>query len=404
MGWEIRPVAGEDGKEFDDWATTLATALSRGRFSEENISSIDRPTYQWERSLGAIEDSVVVGTAHSYRYDLIVPGGKLPFAGVGWVSVRPTHRRRGILTALMKRQLEDMYERGETLATLGSSESIIYGRYGYGIGAMKENWRIERKHTAIEFAAETSGRTVFVSPAEMREIFPGVYERVAAGRPGMAASRPGFIWDTWVADYEPLRRGSSAGYYAIHELDGEIDGYVCYRTAGNTLIVRELLAASDAAYAALWQFCFGVDLKTEIEAPGRAVDEQLVWMLADPRRLERIKTDGMWIRLVDVKTALSGRRYAQNGRLVIEVQDPVCPWNEGYYELDGGPAGAECRLTKDSPDLVLSATNLASTYLGTIKFSTLYCAGHIEERSSGALARADSMFSASREPWCILHW
>lgn len=404
MDWEIRPVAGEDEKEFDDWATTLATALSRGRFSEENISSIDRPTYQWERSLGAFVGGVVVGTAHSYRYDLIVPGGKLPFAGVGWVSVRPTHRRRGILTALMKRQLEDMYERGETLATLGTSESIIYGRYGYGIGAMKENWRIARNHTSIEFAMEASGRTQYVSPSEMREVFPEVYERIAAGRPGMAASRPGFIWDTWVADYEPIRRGNSAAYFATHELNGRIDGYVCYRTAGNTLIVQELLAASDAAYAALWQFCFGVDLKTEIEAPGRAVDEQLVWMLADPRRLERIKTDGMWIRLVDVKSALSGRRYAQNDRLVIEVQDPVCPWNEGCYELDGGPAGAECRLTNVSPDLVLSATNLASTYLGTVEFSTLRYAGRIEERSGGALARADAMFSASREPWCILHW
>lgn len=404
MDWEIRPVQGEHEKEFDDWATTLATALSRGRFSEENISSIDRPTYQWERSLGVFDDGVVVGTAHSYCYDLIVPGGKLPFAGVGWVSVRPTHRRRGILTALMKRQLEDAHERGETLATLGTSESIIYGRFGYAIGAMKENWYIERKHTAFEFTVEASGRTAFVSPSEMREIFPEVYERVAADRPGMAASRPEFIWDTWVADYEPLRRGSSAAYYATHELNGQIDGYACYRTAGNTLIVRELLAASDAAYAALWQFCFGVDLKTGIEAPGRAVDEQLVWMLADPRRLERIKTDGMWIRLVDVRTALSGRRYAQNCRLVIEVQDPVCPWNEGCYELDGGPAGAECRLTNESPDLVLSAANLASTYLGTIKFSTLHYFGQIEERTSGALARADAMFSASREPWCILHW
>ena len=404
MNWEIRPVEGENEKEFDDWATTLATALSRGRFSEENISSIDRPTYRWERSLGAFDDGVVVGTAHSYGYELIVPGGKLPFAGVGWVSVRPTHRRRGILTALMKRQLQDAYERGETLATLGTSESIIYGRYGYGIGAMKENWRIERKHTAFEVPVEPSGTTAFVSPSEMREIFPNVYERVAADSPGMAASRPEFVWDTWVADYKPLRRGSSAAYYVTYEQNGQVDGYVCYRTAGNTLIVRELLAASDAAYAALWQFCFGVDLKTEIDAPGRAVDEQLVWMLADPRRLERTKTDGMWLRLVDVKTALSGRRYAQNGRLVIEVQDPVCAWNEGRYELEGGLAGVECRLTSKSPDLVLSATDLASTYLGTVKFSTLHYAGRIEERSRGALARADGMFSVSREPWCILHW
>jgi predicted acetyltransferase len=404
MDWGIRPVEGEDEKEFDGWATTLATALSRDRFSEENISSIDRPTYQWERSLGAFDNGLVVGTAHSYRYELIVPGGKLPFAGIGWVSVRPTHRRRGILTALMTRQLQDIYERGETLATLGSSESIIYGRYGYGIGAMKENWHIERQHTSFDVPVKPSGVTAFVSPSEMREIFPNVYKRVAAGRPGMAASRPKFVWDSWVADYEPLRRGSSAAYYVTYEQDCQIDGYVCYRTAGDTLIVRELVAASDAAYAALWQFCFGVDLKTEIDAPGRAVDEPLVWMLADLRRLERTTTDGMWVRLVDVKAALLGRRYAQNRRLVFEIQDPVCPWNEGCYELEGGPTGAECRLTGKSSDLILTATDLASAYLGTVTFSTLNHAGRIEERTHGALARADAMFSSSREPWCILHW
>ena len=404
MDWGIRPVEGEDEKEFDGWAATLATALSRGRFSEENISSIDRPTYQWERSLAAFDNGLVVGTAHSYRYELIVPGGKLPFAGIGWVSVRPTHRRRGILTALMKRQLQDIYERGETLATLGSSESIIYGRYGYGIGAMKENWHIERQHTSIDVPVKPSGVTAFVSPSEMREIFPGVYDRVAAGRLGMAASRPEFVWDSWVADYEALRRGSSAAYYVTYEQDGQIDGYVCYRTTGDTLIVRELMAASDAAYATLWQFCFGVDLKTEIDAPGRAVDEPLVWMLADLRRLERTTTDGMWIRLVDVKAALLGRRYAQNGRLVFEVQDSVCPWNEGCYELEGGPTGTECRLTGKSSDLILTATDLASAYLGTVKFSTLNHAGRIEERTRGALARADAMFSSSRDPWCILHW
>jgi len=404
MDWEIRPVDGDNEEEFQGWATTLATALSRGRYSEENISTIDRPNYQWERSLGAFDNGKVVGTAHSYRYQLTVPGGKLPFAGIGWVSVRPTHRRRGILTALMIRQLQDLHERGETLATLGASESIIYGRYGYGIGAIKENWRIERKHTAFSAPIEAPGHTSFVSPSEMREIFPGVYERVAADRIGMAVSRPAFVWDSWLADYEQLRGGSSPAFYVTYEEDGRVDGYVCYRTTDDTLMVRELMATSDAAYASLWQFCFGVDLKVTIEAPGHAVDEPLVWMLADSRRLQRLRTDAMWIRLVHVGDALIGRGYAQNGRLVIEVHDPVCPWNEGCYELEGGPEGAECRPSSESAQLVISAADLAAAYLGTVPFSTLKHAGRVEERSSGALARANAMFSTSREPWCILHW
>ena len=119
-----------------------------------------------------------------------------------------------------------------------------------------------------------------------------------------------------------------------------MDGYAKYRTSGNTVVVNELMAATKEANAALWRFCFDVDLVTRTEAERRPVDDPLPWMLADPRRLQRVTRDGLWVRVVDVAAALQLRSYMSSGRLVLEVQDEICPWNQGCFELEGSPEGA----------------------------------------------------------------
>ena len=141
-----------------------------------------------------------------------------------------------------------------------------------------------------------------------------------------------------------------------------------------------------------------MDLVTNIRAPRRAADEPLLWMLADPRRLEQSSIDASWLRLVDVPAALSGRTYAAEGSLVLEVRDSFCEWNDGRLRLDGGPEGAECRSTDQEPDLTVSAADLGAAYLGAVSFKTMYQAGRIEEHVTGALARANAMFATAQQP------
>ena len=100
-----------------------------------------------------------------------------------------------------------------------------------------------------------------------------------------------------------------------------------------------------------------------------------------------------------MSASLKLRRYGQGGRLVLEVRDELCPWNEGRFELEGSSEGAECRASSSSPDLVLAVSVLASAYLGTVSFSTLSQAGLVEERTQGALLRADRMFAVRYQPW-----
>jgi len=185
----------------------------------------------------------------------------------------------------------------------------------------------------------------------------------------------------------------------VHEADGHADGYAAYRIRERKVVVNKLISATDEAYTALWGYCFGVDLMTGVEARGRPVDDPLPWMLADPRQLKRSVHDQMWLRLVDVMAALSGRGYSEEGRLVIEVKDESCPWNQGRLELEGGRDGAECKATTAAPDLGLRASTLSTAYLGAVPMTTLARAGLVEEYTAGALARADRMLSTSVQPW-----
>ncbi len=394
MDLEIRPVI-ED--EFSDWLRAESLAWS-GRFREADTPS-QRPLYDLKRSLAAFDGSQIVGTAHSLPHQMAVPGNALAVAAVDDVAVVPTHRRRGILTRMMERQLRDAHESGEPLAALTASESVIYGRFGYGIGTLQEHWRIERQHNAFARTHESTGTLTLVEPSEMTKIFPDVYERATDGRPGVI-QRPGPKWDRIAADPEPEREGRGPYFHVGYENGGGWDGYVSYGIEGAKLTVRELMATTDEANAALWRFCLDMDRRTTTEAIRRPVDDPLPWMLADPRRLERSPRDGIWVRLVDVAAALAGRRYDRADRLVIQVSDTFCDWNDGSYLVDGGPDEAECRPTTATPDLVLSAADLAATYLGTVRFTTLSQAGRVEERTPGALPRADAMFAAYPQPWC----
>ena len=207
MSWEMRSIAA-DVEEFERWtrpiirafeADTLGRALGGGRYSETNLA-LSRPTFEFDRTLAALNKDEIVGTLHSYPLKMTVPGGNgLPTAGVAHVSVQPTHRRRGILTAMMGQQFHDLHERGEVLAVLGAAESIIYGRFGYGVAILYEEWSIERQHTAFVVPFDPPGPTRFVKSAEMRTVFPEIYRGVTADRPG-AVQQPVFSWDLTVDD------------------------------------------------------------------------------------------------------------------------------------------------------------------------------------------------------------
>jgi predicted acetyltransferase len=397
---EVRPVADND---------ELRTAIVGigqyfGWFPTDDDLERWTNSFERERMHAALIDGEIVGGAGAFTFDFTVPGATMPSAGVTVVGVYPTHRRRGVLTAMMRAQLDDVHERGEPIAALWASEERIYPRFGYGMASQMGEISLRGERAAFALPYEPVGRVRLVEPDEATALLPRVWDAARPRTPGFFA-RPAKWWeDRIVLDPEERRHGAGPKRFAVHETGGEVDGYAVYRHAPSfeagvstaKLRVNEAIAATPEATRELWRYLLDVDWTETVEAYLLPVDHPLFLLLAEPRRTRYRMGDGVWVRLVDVGAALSGRGYAGDGRIVFEVRDAFCPWNEGRWKLED----AQATRTDDEPDLRLDVTALGSVFLGGFTFAELRRACRVEEAREGAVARADAMFRTDVAPWC----
>jgi predicted acetyltransferase len=366
--------------------------------AEENVGRFER-VLRPERMHLAEEGGQVVGSASAFEFQFTVPGAIVPAAGVTIVGVLPTHRRRGILTQLMRAQLDDIHERGEPVACLWASEETIYGRFGYGMAALCGEIELQRVYGKFRRPPEHGGSFRLLSYEEALEAIPPVYARVAAETPGMFA-RPREWWEARALhDSEARRDGAGEMVRVVLERDGHGIAYAIYRLkmdfeAGNStgeVRVLEAMGVDGEATAGIWRFLLDTDWMDRVTAELLPVDHPLLFLLEHPRRMRFRLGDSLWLRLVDVGAALAARSL--EGDVVLEVGDAFCPWNDGRYSVDGSK-------TMEKPDLRLDVSDLASVFLGAFTFAQLLRAGRVEELTEGAIPRADAAFRTDRAPWC----
>ena len=400
MSFDVRPV--ENQEEFG------AAFFAIGQYFGATIE--EERMQRWINQLGldrmhaAFENGEVVGGAAAFTFNMTVPGGDVPAAGVSVVGVYPTHRRRGILRTLMRAQLDDVHARGEPIAALWASEEPIYGRFGYGLAGFCGEISLPHEYTEFVQSFEPTGTLRFLEQDEILDTLPPVFERIRTDWPGMF-SRNRLWWEQREIEDPPERRdGAGPKRWIVYEQDGSIEGFAVYRHKpgwehGSTIAelrVLEAVGGSPEAMRDLWAFLVAIDWKATVKSWLLPPDHPLFLLLASPRRLMYRLGDSLWVRLVDVGAALSSRRYSSGESIVFEVGDDFCPWNEGRWKLEGGTA----EMTKDEPDLRLPVQSLASTFLGGVTFAGLARAGRVEELKQGALARADGLFRWDRLPWC----
>jgi predicted acetyltransferase len=401
MDIEIRTIT-ED--ERVDWIRATDTAFSSTAKDDEIEAWL--PVLETDRSFAAVDGSSIVGTSAAITFRMMVPGeARVPTAGVTMVGVHPTHRRRGLNTRMMRAILDQAADRGEPLAALFASEGAIYGRFGYGLAGLLGEIRADSARTAFVRGYEPRGRVELLSKEEALPLIDRVYD---------AALRPGGV-ERHVAlrDQNFATVGEDKDHpwmYAVHlDEQGEADAYAVYwvkhdwaeSLPAGTMNLKECVASTPSGYADIWRYLFDVDLVATVEAWNRPVDEPLLHLVREPRRLRFSVGDGLWLRLVDVVASLEARRYAMDGRVVFEIEDPFRPETSGNYELIAeGAVGRSARTDADA-DLSGSVNLLAATYLGGTSFQQLARAGQVVEHSVGALNRADAMFASTPAPWCV---
>ncbi|MDV9187493.1 GNAT family N-acetyltransferase [Streptomyces sp. SR27] len=417
---QIRTTTDQDLGVFVD---TIHAAF--GRFAEtpaEGGGGLWWSAVEMDRGLlASTADGLPVGTAASYSFELTLPGGVLaPAAGVSAVGVLPSYRRQGVLSAMMRYQLDELRDRGEFLSVLLASEAPIYGRFGYGPATYTARLTVPRHRAALDLprargaadgpaagAADGPAPHLDARPVEVLrradcgEILEAVYDRYRRAQPG-ALSRPRRWWDLGAGE-PPV--SSAPRYVAVHrDADGVPDGYASYsRGDSDALTVDEIITTDDAVFTALARFLLGHDLVAEVVFRHVPPEHPLRWQLADFRAGQvGGDTDWLWVRLLDVPRALTARGWYADGELVLDVDDPFLG-ERGRYLLTVRDGRADCVRTDREPDLSLDIRDLGSVYLGGTAPTTLVRAGHIRAHHPAAPALADALFRSDRSPHC-LHW
>jgi predicted acetyltransferase len=409
MPQTIRPITAD---ELTAWFEAFGTAFYVWVSDPAANAALRRDTMDLSRALAAFDDDgTIVGTYRSFATRLTVPGGaRLPVGGVSAVSVRPTHRRQGLLTRMITEDLARSVDRGEAASILISAEWPIYGRYGYGPATWQATWSLRTRATA--FRVPPTGTVEVVNALAARQVLPEIYEAYAAAQPG-AIDRPAHRWDADLGLVDAPGRTRWKGQVVVHRDDaGTPDGYARFHGEENwvdmfpehRLILDELHGVSTAAEIDLWRHVAQMDLTATIQGEVRREREPVQWALADPRAARVTgRADFLWVRLLDVERALGERAYERDGDLVIEVVDRLGDRDgpaAGRYRLSVRGGAGTCVRTDDPTELTVEVGALGAAYLGGTRLVDAARAGGSTEQRDGALADADRLFRTADDPWC----
>jgi predicted acetyltransferase len=400
---------------FDDRVAALRAAreLDETSFGEPiNDDDLDSPIYEVlddDRTFVAWDGDQTVGMGANFTLNTSTPGGSLPTAGVTFIAVRPTHRRRGVMTQMLDTLHADGIARGEPIAALWAADAAIYGRFGYGLATQRLTVEIPHAKGALLNAPEDpSLRLRMVDTASDYEHVAPIYEALRKSRGGVLG-----LDERWNARhvYDPAhhRDGGTRAMTVLVEDDDRVRGYLRYalkaswpsgRYAEGSVTIYRLMSLDAAAHAALWRYCLSIDLMTQTKWWNLPVDDPIVTWLEHSRQTSLQVSDAMWVRILDLPAALTGRTYSREIDVVLEVTDKAFEQNAGTWRLSGGPDGATCERTNGPPDLTVDVRSLGAVLLGGPTLQSHSDAGWLEEHTAGSVSATSDAFTAIRAPYC----
>jgi predicted acetyltransferase len=382
----------------EQWPETMrADARGFGFIPSDDEIRDRRPTMDLDRFRIAVDDGRIIGVAGSFAFDVTVPGGTtVPMSGITWVSVSATHRRQGVLTALLDACHADTDERGEPVAMLFASEGGIYQRFGYGVATHFRGLTIDRHLARLrpDLDVAAAGPVRYLEPDEAEGHEAAVWERVRRTRAGEVSRSA-----VWSASRAASLAKADGDYSAAFHL-AHADGYAIYRikpqwgtgVPNHVLQLVEMAAATPDAHLALWNTILGVDLVGSILAHTLPADEPLPYLLTNGRAVSTtVLADSLWVNVRDVATCFTARAYGTADRLVVE-----CEGRRWAVESDGSESS--CRSVRTRPDLVVDRPSLGAMLLGGVRPTQLVAGRRATARSADVLRRADAFFVVGPAP------
>lgn len=395
-----------DGEAFAAWSRAEVRGMAG---PSEDAATIERKrTGHAQHRLTGVWDDMAhaslapVATCEGWTLELTVPGNQsLPGWGITGVTVSGTHRRRGIARGLIEAELRTARTLGIPVAALTVTEATIYGRFGFGPATLSRDLRFDTRR--IQWSGpRPSGAVRYTSLDELRHDIEHLITHLERSRPGYVTCDP-FLWSQHLdlltrGDYNRVhvvRYDGASGFegFAIYQLASTSDGFTSHR-----LELINLTAGSDDAYAALWRFVLEMDLVAEVFAHMRPADEPVRWMISDFRAVSVSEIDHLWLRLIDIPSAITSRSYEEQGTLVMGVTDSM-DIAGGVWRIDIDQSGAAAvSPSADDADVKLSVEALSTIYLGGFSPRALADAGRIAG-DRAAVDVLERMFRSSVAPW-----
>jgi predicted acetyltransferase len=377
-------------------------------FTDDEISSPVFGVVEDDRTFLAWDHGEPVGMSANFSLELSVPGGVVPTAGVTFIGVRPTHRRRGVMSAMLENLHADGLKRNEPIAALWAAEPAIYPRFGYGVASQSLRLTIPRTHGTTGAAPhDPSVALRMVDPSDDFEATRSIYNLERGRRPGVPAYDQRWharhVWDP-----AGKREGAGRLHTVLAETDGRVRGYLRYNVkpdwtsahADGTFNIQRMMAGDPAAYAELWRYAINFDLMSKVGWWNAPSDDPIQVWLDHPRHATRQHEDQLYIRLLNLPAALSARTYSGDIDLVIDVTDHRIPANEGRWRLTGDSTGATVSTSTDEPDVSLDVRTLGAAYLGGTTIEEHAAAAWVTEHTPGSVALMSSAFRAAVAPHC----
>jgi len=332
-------------------------------------------------------------------------GRALPVAGLTWVGVHPDHRRRGLLTAMMRHHVEQTHREGVVVSALHASEPGIYGRHGYGLASLELSVELGRGSTFTAPHLDTEAEALTTRLATVDD--DGVAERrrqvdldLLTSNVGTVVGDPDFYAElSRISAEERLREGEPPRVLFASRAGRDV-GYVVFTRTHkwpNSRPAAEVetrgVFGGPAARLALLRRMVDLDLSGTVKVHGIGEDDPLLSWVQGPRGLGDVRPyDSAWLRLVDLPGALTARGYEADGEVVVDVTDDAAPWNAGRWRLRVSGGTADVTRTDDAAEVSLPVAALGAAYLGGTNLLARARAGVVAEHRPGA----------ARDLWRIL--
>jgi predicted acetyltransferase len=408
---EIRPYRSEEADEFARLQAIVFGSYTGRRRSEEPAEQRG-PDLPPELSVCAFEDGVMASTYAAYPISMRLNGAAAPTAGVTCVGTLPWYRRRGYLRKIMEYDFKRRYEeRLEPIAILGASIAAIYQRYGYAVCSSRYAYTIDpKKIDMVPSLSPSQGAWREASRDEL-PLLQTMFRHFSEPRNGYLERTPA-VWESHIMGLGPHFVGPNFGpsLIALYEKAGSPEAYIAYAALsleqavdgagpGQRLVVRDVVYQTPSAYRAVWEFLETFDLVKRVIWPVAPIDDLAFDILLDPRELNATRTDLLLGRIIDAERALPLRPYGE-GRVIFNLRDEMCPWNDGRWALESGAEGAILTRTKDSASLSLDVSALAQLLFGHMSPTRATRCGRAEATTNAPLAMWDAMFRTAYEPFC----